>query len=203
MTISGVVSLTRPMMLPTALADAFLGTGCAGLVMGSVIGWKTFAIACAIAVLLYAAGIVLNDIADVKADRLEACERPLADRTTSILSAVALFMLLAGTALLMAAMRGNTTLILALACFSVAGFCRFWASNGVVAAIPIKRTTPAVVRKKRCIAGINTNLAPNAHVIFASKFAARPGAGPRCQLVVHCSRRFAPRMTAESPRTVG
>ena len=120
MTISGVVSLTRPMMLPTALADAFLGTGCAGLVMGSVIGWKTFAIACAIAVLLYAAGIVLNDIADVKADRLEACERPLADRTTSILSAVALFTLLAGTALLMAAMRGNTTLILALACFSVA-----------------------------------------------------------------------------------
>lgn len=82
--ILGYARLARPANLPTAAADILAGIALAGAIPLLVTGgdaqleWLLRALSLVIAsVLLYAGGVVLNDVFDVKTDRIERPERPI------------------------------------------------------------------------------------------------------------------------------
>lgn len=92
--IIALFSLMRPMMLPTAVADAFLGAGCAGIVTGAVLGWDKLILACCMSLLLYASGMVMNDLFDAESDRIAGRKRPISEGVVSKANAIILLALL-------------------------------------------------------------------------------------------------------------
>ncbi len=99
MSLAAVASLLRPLVLPTAVADAFLGAGVAMVALGSVVTAEKLALASLLSLLLYAFGLVLNDLADEGRDRAAGAARPLASGTVSRRAAYALLVLTGGGAL--------------------------------------------------------------------------------------------------------
>ena len=71
-TLRGMIELTRPANVATAIADVLAGFGVAGLHNRRALPWLLLATAC-----LYAAGVVLNDVFDREIDRVERPERPI------------------------------------------------------------------------------------------------------------------------------
>lgn len=81
---SGLIRLTRPANLPTAAADILAGIALAGGYPFHEVWGVSFLIAaqpiftvCFASVLLYAGGVVLNDVFDARLDALERPERPI------------------------------------------------------------------------------------------------------------------------------
>jgi 4-hydroxybenzoate polyprenyltransferase len=75
--------LCRPANLPTAAADVLAGAAVAAYSLGDSLAWHTvlpawyIAVLALISVLLYAAGVVLNDYYDREIDAVERPERPI------------------------------------------------------------------------------------------------------------------------------
>jgi 4-hydroxybenzoate polyprenyltransferase len=69
-------SLLRPVLWPTAVADAFLGTACARL-GGATMDLQALPFAAGFSLFLYGGGMVLNDLCDVSSDRAEGKNRPI------------------------------------------------------------------------------------------------------------------------------
>ena len=74
--LKGYLQLMRPANLPTAAADIFAGAAIAGILTASFPIQSLALLVCA-SVLLYAGGVVLNDVFDYKLDCVERPERPL------------------------------------------------------------------------------------------------------------------------------
>lgn len=81
--LKGYLSLIRPANLPTAAADIFAGTSIAGIYAGFSssnlnypFSFDLFLLVIA-SLLLYAGGVVLNDVFDLEIDRLERPERAI------------------------------------------------------------------------------------------------------------------------------
>lgn len=70
--IRGILELSRPANVTTALADVLAGFAVAGLHNRRAVGWLLLSTAC-----LYAGGVVLNDVFDRDIDRVERPERPI------------------------------------------------------------------------------------------------------------------------------
>lgn len=74
--LKGYLQLMRPANLPTAAADIFAGVALAGFLTTSIpilpLLFLVFA-----SVFLYAGGVVLNDVFDLKIDQIERPERPI------------------------------------------------------------------------------------------------------------------------------
>lgn len=93
----GLLRLTRPANLPTAVADILAGVALAGIFRvpaGAGIAlatpwWNTLYVVMA-SICLYAGGVVLNDVFDADLDRVERPERPIPVGTVSV-RAAALF----------------------------------------------------------------------------------------------------------------
>ncbi|WP_339713101.1 UbiA-like protein EboC [uncultured Kriegella sp.] len=118
----GYIRLMRPANLPTAAADILAGMAMAGLY--SEWGYHDFNYAnvlCLVtaSILLYAGGVVLNDVFDYKLDKVERPERPIPSGIVSLVNA-ALFggaLLVIGVicALMVNNLAGVIALFLALA----------------------------------------------------------------------------------------
>ncbi len=91
----------------------------AAVLAGTVLlpGWKTLAGVAGIALCLYCAGLILNDLHDRKRDALLRPERPLPSGQISVPAAVAMMLVFTGVALFLAAAVGRdcfcTALLLA------------------------------------------------------------------------------------------
>lgn len=77
--------------------DPLAGLALVGLLDGALAPWSHFAVAAGVALCLYSYGLILNDICDLRTDRVERPERPLPARQISIRKAA-----LAGGAFLVA-----------------------------------------------------------------------------------------------------
>ena len=93
--LSGYVKLTRPANLPTAVADILAGVAIAGffgLEEGGVVAmnapFKNILFLVFASVFLYAGGVVLNDVFDIKIDKKERPERPIPSDVVSLKSAI-------------------------------------------------------------------------------------------------------------------
>ncbi len=76
----GYARLARPANLPTAAADILAGAAISGFFTNatqSSIGWLPLLLLVLASVLLYAGGVVLNDVFDLKIDQVERPERPI------------------------------------------------------------------------------------------------------------------------------
>jgi len=74
--LKGYLQLIRPANLPTAAADIFAGAALAGILTASFAIQPLLFLVFA-SVFLYAGGVVLNDVFDLKIDKLERPERPI------------------------------------------------------------------------------------------------------------------------------
>jgi 4-hydroxybenzoate polyprenyltransferase len=103
------LQLIRVAALPTALADVWLGAAVAGFLLT----WQAALVSLA-SLCLYAAGMVLNDVADVDTDRRDNPARPLPARTIAPCAArIAGFALLATGTAVAFAVRVETGLVAA------------------------------------------------------------------------------------------
>ena len=93
-----LMALIRPVMVPTALGDTFLGVGCAAMSLSAVAFSPKLVLICFTSILMYAGGMVQNDIADAAADRKANAPRPLVDGRVKPSSALFLFVALWGLA---------------------------------------------------------------------------------------------------------
>lgn len=89
--IKGYLQLTRPANLPTAAADILAGIAISGFFLTAsheqALGWPKFievVILVCSTVLLYAAGVVLNDVFDYRLDKKERPERPIPSGLVSL-----------------------------------------------------------------------------------------------------------------------
>ncbi len=90
-TLFGIVQLCRPANLPTAMADIFAGAAIAGVGLQQLWEGSGFSplasnlfLLLSSSVLLYAGGVVLNDVFDFKIDVIERPERPIPNGTVSL-----------------------------------------------------------------------------------------------------------------------
>ena len=67
--------------------DPLAGLALVGILDGALPPWSRFAVAAGVALCLYIYGLILNDICDLRTDRVERPERPLPARQISIRSA--------------------------------------------------------------------------------------------------------------------
>ncbi|HMB62038.1 MAG TPA: UbiA-like protein EboC [Eudoraea sp.] len=122
--VAGFARLTRPANLPTAAADIFAGMAIAGAVPGSFDTslWEGPGLLKGIflivsSVLLYAGGVVLNDVYDLETDKTERPERPIPSGVVSLIAAATFgtFLLIFGVvmAFLCHTISGLIALILA------------------------------------------------------------------------------------------
>ena len=97
--LKGYLRLMRPANLPTAAADILAGAAIAGFVSHTSAGLPLLYLVMA-SILLYAGGVVLNDVFDYKLDRLERPERPIPSGLIPLKSAAffGFILLLAGVA---------------------------------------------------------------------------------------------------------
>lgn len=124
--LKGYLRLTRPANLPTAVADVFAGAAIAGMFtdvhdlsfLGTDIPMRILPLVVA-SVCLYAGGVVLNDVFDLKIDKIERPERPIPSGLISLKSAAffgALLLLLGVlSAFLVNVLCGGIALLLAIA----------------------------------------------------------------------------------------
>src|SRR5690606_38709054 len=86
--LKGCLILMRPPNLPTAAADIIAGAAIAGFFTGSyseaVAGFLLLIVA---SVFMYAGGVVLNDVFDVKIDAVERPKRPIPSGMVSLKTA--------------------------------------------------------------------------------------------------------------------
>ncbi|WP_086477269.1 UbiA-like protein EboC [Arenibacter amylolyticus] len=89
--LKGYLQLTRPANLPTAAADILAGIAISGFFLASTqhasLAWMAVVLLIAASVLLYAAGVVLNDVFDYKLDQVERPERPIPSGVIPLTSA--------------------------------------------------------------------------------------------------------------------
>ncbi|MDX1364635.1 UbiA-like protein EboC [Arenibacter latericius] len=89
--IKGYLQLTRPANLPTSAADILAGIAISGFFLTSSqessLGWLTVLLLMGSSVLLYASGVVLNDVFDYRLDLVERPERPIPSGVVSLTSA--------------------------------------------------------------------------------------------------------------------
>lgn len=134
-TLLGYLKLTRPANLPTAAADALAGMVIAGIVtkVGNTFSWNPDFLLESIclvlaSVLLYAGGVVLNDVFDYKLDKVERPERTIPSGVVPLKSAAifgALLMSLGiGIAFYAHFLSGITALILTLAIVLYDGYSK-------------------------------------------------------------------------------
>ncbi len=92
----GCLILMRPANLPTAAADILTGAVVAGAIyitspeLGTVHMLVSLLLLVAASICLYAGGVVLNDVFDLKLDRIERPERPIPSGTVSLSMAIRL-----------------------------------------------------------------------------------------------------------------
>ncbi|GAB4160529.1 MAG: hypothetical protein Kow00107_08600 [Planctomycetota bacterium] len=86
-------SLLRPVLWPTAVADAFLGTACS-ILGGADMNLLELPFAAGFSLFLYAGGMVLNDICDAESDAAEERERPIPSGDITKGQAVGVFIFL-------------------------------------------------------------------------------------------------------------
>lgn len=121
----GYLRLTRPANLPTSAADILAGIAISGVFMHSSLGEVSgvnriehILILILSSVLLYAAGVVLNDVFDYKIDKTERPERPIPSGLVPLKSAAifggVLMVLGAGIAFLVSPLSGVTATALGL-----------------------------------------------------------------------------------------
>lgn len=117
--------MARPANLPTSAADIVAGASLAGAFVAiqgsnwSAVPWLDFLVLLCSSVLLYAAGVILNDVFDLPIDRVERPERPLpsgliAVKAASLFGASLMFIGVA-LAFLVHPLAGSLALALALA----------------------------------------------------------------------------------------
>ncbi len=97
--------LLRPPNLPTVPGDPLAGF----LLAGGRPGWRAAAVMLAV-LLVYAAGLIWNDVADVEIDRRERPERPLPSGAVAVGSARIVAALLAAAGLAAAGLAGAAAL---------------------------------------------------------------------------------------------
>ncbi len=145
--------LVRPPNLPTVPGDPLAGF----LLAGGAWGWPVLWVAAA-ALCLYAAGLILNDVADVELDRRERPSRPLPSGAVSVRAArlVGCALLLAGVALAglagPAALAAGMALGLLTICYdfatprgSVAGLLTIGACRAASVVLGIAAASPRLV----------------------------------------------------------
>lgn len=104
-TVLGVIRLTRPANLVTAVADILAGIALSGWLSSApgpaLAGWQPLLLLVACTLGLYGGGVMFNDVFDRELDRVERPERPIPSGLVSArqASAVAAFLLLAAIAL--------------------------------------------------------------------------------------------------------
>ncbi|MEO0528773.1 MAG: UbiA-like protein EboC [Bacteroidota bacterium] len=134
-TLKGYLRLMRPANLPTAAADIIAGTAISGIYSNTsgfsiedqnALSGIIFLILSSIG--LYAAGVVLNDVFDVKVDMLERPERPIPSGLISVKSAsifgVVLLILGILSAFLVHMLCGMIALLLALSIVAYDSFSK-------------------------------------------------------------------------------
>ncbi|WP_276391104.1 UbiA-like protein EboC [Eudoraea chungangensis] len=89
--IHGLLRLCRPANLPTAMADIFAGAAIAGLGISDILEGPglsqqgfSFLVLLLSSTVLYAGGVVLNDVFDYKIDLVERPERPIPQGMVSV-----------------------------------------------------------------------------------------------------------------------
>jgi len=117
--------LARPANLPTSAADIVAGASLAGAFVAiqgsnwSAVPWLDFLVLLSSSVLLYAAGVILNDVFDLPIDRVERPERPLPSGLIAVKAAsffgASLMAIGVALAFLVHALAGSLALALALA----------------------------------------------------------------------------------------
>lgn len=134
-TLKGYLQLTRPANLPTAAADALAGMVLAGIVTTTTtsVNWnsdflvESFCLVLA-SVLLYAGGVVLNDVFDFQLDKIERPERPIPSGVVPLKSATlfGVLLLLLGivSAFYVNTLSGSIAIGLALAIVLYDGFSK-------------------------------------------------------------------------------
>ena len=140
-TLKAYLQLCRPANLPTAAADVIAGLSIAGLFavdnllfgIPSFMGWLPLILILA-SVLLYAGGVVMNDVFDVNLDKLERPERPIPSGVVPLKKAAALGTSLLVLGILLASyvsiVCGVIALVLALAILSYDAFAKHHAFLG-------------------------------------------------------------------------
>jgi 4-hydroxybenzoate polyprenyltransferase len=109
-TLRPYVELLRPPNVTTALGDVLAGYAVAGRGQPQALPPLLMATMC-----LYAGGVVLNDVCDVDIDRIERPERPIPSGRVSRRAAATLGAVLLAAGVLMAALAGRATGLMALA----------------------------------------------------------------------------------------
>jgi 4-hydroxybenzoate polyprenyltransferase len=123
--LKGYLQLARPANLPTSAADIVAGASLAGAFVAiqgsnwSAVPWLDFLVLLSSSVLLYAAGVILNDVFDLPIDRVERPERPLPSGLIAVKAAsffgASLMSIGVALAFLVHALAGSLALALALA----------------------------------------------------------------------------------------
>lgn len=131
----GYLKLTRPANLPTAMADILAGCSISGFAILSKSGnfinpsdYPNVGLLLCASILLYAGGVVLNDVFDLKIDQVERPERPIprgvvTQKGASVFGA---FLLITGTLLsfFVNYLSGDIALILALSILAYNSFSK-------------------------------------------------------------------------------
>ena len=82
--LKGYLQLCRPANLPTATADIIAGMSLAGIYNDINISYHYPALLILSSILLYAGGVILNDIFDANLDKTERPERPIPSGVVSL-----------------------------------------------------------------------------------------------------------------------
>ena len=130
MSLRGVYRILRLPLFLTAVVDIVAGYTVALLPRIERFDWTVAGLLAGTASGLYLFGMVENDVADVRRDRLLGVPRPLVTGDLGLGTAIVLMVLTAGLAAYCAARLGGGAVVLAFGAFAAINLYNLWAKHG-------------------------------------------------------------------------
>jgi len=130
MALKGTVRLLRLPLFVTAVADSVAGYAVGAITSAKPFEWDRVAMLAGVSTGLYLFGMVQNDLADRRRDRLMGLDRPLVTGQVSVATAVVLLLATALLAGVCAAMLKGGSLVLAIGTFAAVNLYNLGAKRG-------------------------------------------------------------------------